>query len=325
MTAARIHRVLVLAGGLTFERDVSLRSGRRVAEALRGRGVEVELADADAALLPLLHAAPPDAAFIALHGGTGENGAVRAVLDLLRVPYVGSSPEACRAAFDKATAKATVRRSGIATPDWIALPQETFRELGAQALLTDLIDTLGLPLVVKPAFGGSALGVTAVERADDLAAAVVHCFSYGDTALIERRVVGTEVAVSIVEDSGDLVALPVVEIVPRSGTFDYAARYTAGATDYFVPARLPEDVLAAAAEAATRAHRALGLRDISRTDLILSDEGAQFLEVNVAPGMTETSLLPMAAAHAGRDLGELCLSALRRAGARQSDGESGRS
>lgn len=318
MTAHAVSRVLVLAGGLTFERDVSLRSGRRVAEALRGAGVEVEVADTDAALLPALRTTRPDAAFIALHGGAGENGAVRAVLDLLGVPYVGSAPDACRLAFDKPSAKAAVRRAGLDTPDWIALPQETFRELGAHALLTELLTTLGLPVVVKPAYGGSALGVTAVERAEDLAAAVMHCFSYGDTALVERRAVGTEVAVSVIEDDGEPVALPVVEIVPRSGTFDYAARYTAGATDYFVPARLPPDGLAQAARAAVGAHRALGLRDVSRTDLIVTEAGPQFLEVNVAPGMTETSLLPMAAACAGRDLGELCLRALQRAVERQS-------
>jgi D-alanine-D-alanine ligase len=221
-------------------------------------------------------------------------------------------------AFDKPTAKALLRAAGLATPDWVTLPQETFRELGAHAVMDALLNQLALPLVVKPARGGSALGVTVVERAEALPAAMVHCFSYGDTALVERHVQGMELGISILDDgtpSGSAPrALPPVEIVPKEGVFDYDARYTAGATDYFVPARLDTTVLAAAQDAAVRAHQVLGLRDLSRTDLMVSADGTPWiLEVNVAPGMTETSLLPMAAAAAELDLGELCKSALSRA------------
>ena len=313
-----VHRALVLAGGLSFERDVSLRSGRRVADALRGVGVEVELCDADAALLAHLAAHSPDAVFIALHGGAGEDGAIRGVLDLAGVPYAGAAPDACRMAFDKPTAKALVRAAGVATPDWVTLPHETFRELGAHAVLERLATRLPMPVVVKPARGGSALGMTAVTEAARMPAAMVHCFSYGESALVERLVDGTEVAVAVVEDADGVPrALPAVEIVPKHGVFDYDARYTAGSTDYFVPARLAPDVLEAAATAALAAHRALGLRDLSRTDLIVDAEGEPwFLEVNVSPGMTETSLLPMAAACAGLDLGVLCRTALEHAAAR---------
>ena len=317
--SASVSRAVVLAGGLTFERDVSLRSGRRVADALRSVGVDVELLDADAGLLPALAAFRPDAVFIALHGGPGEDGAIRGVLDLASIPYVGSEPHSCRTAFDKPTAKSVVAAAGVSTPESVTLPHETFRELGAHAVLDLILARLSLPLVVKPARGGSALGMTVVTAADALPAAMVHCFSYGDTALVERRVIGTEVAVSVVEGPGGAEALPVVEIVPKNEVFDYAARYTAGATDYHIPARLPATVLAAAAEAALTVHRTLRLRDLSRSDLVVTADGTvEFLEVNVAPGMTETSLLPMAAAHAGRDLGELCRSALERAAARAS-------
>jgi D-alanine-D-alanine ligase len=300
-------RAVVLAGGLSFEREVSLRSGRRVADALRAAGVEADLHDADAALLADLRDLAPDAAFIALHGGPGEDGAIRGVLDLAGVPYVGATPHACRLAFDKPIAKGLVRQAGVATPDSVTLPHATFRELGAHAVLDHLLARLALPLIVKPASGGSALGATVVREAAALPAAMVHCFSYGDTALVERFVEGTELAVSVVDVDGVPRALPPVEIVPKEGVFDYAARYTAGATDYFCPARLELPALDAARSVALAAHRVLGLCDLSRTDLIVDAAGTPwFLEVNVAPGMTETSMLPMAVAEAGLDLGVVC-------------------
>jgi D-alanine-D-alanine ligase len=311
-------RALILAGGLSFERDVSLRSGRRVCDALRSAGVEAEVRDADATLLPWLADAAPDAAFVALHGAQGEDGAIRGVLDLAGVPYVGSAPSACRVAWDKPVAKSLLRLAGVATPDWVTLPHSTFRELGAHAVLERLLARLPLPLLVKPASGGSALGASIVWSGDALPAAMVHCFSYGETALVERLVVGTELAVSVVERDGIPEALPAVEVVPHATPlFDYNARYTAGATDYHTPARLPEAVLTAASRVALTAHRVLGLRDLSRTDLIIDEDGTPwFLEVNVSPGMTETSLLPMSAGAAGLDVGVLCRDLLSAAVAR---------
>jgi D-alanine-D-alanine ligase len=298
--------VVVLAGGLSHERDVSLRSGRRVAEALRAVGVDVEVRDADAGLLPALAAARPAAVFPTLHGSSGEDGAVRAVLDLLGLPYVGAAPPACRTAFDKPTAKAVVAAAGLTTPDWVALPHETFRELGATGLLSAIVDRLGLPLMVKPARGGSALGASTVHSVEELPTAMVGAFAYGDTALVETFVTGTEIAVSVVDTGAGPVALPPVEIVPDGGVYDYGARYTAGTTEFFVPARLSTEAAEESARVAVAAHTALGLRDLSRTDLIVDDAGrCVFLEVNVAPGLTETSLLPQAAESAGLELGAL--------------------
>jgi D-alanine-D-alanine ligase len=303
----RVQRAVVLAGGLSFEREVSLRSGRRVTDALRSAGVEAELHDADAALLPWLADVAPDAAFVALHGAAGEDGAIRGVLGLAGVPYVGSEPGPCRLAFHKLVAKDLVARAGVRTPDAVTLPHSAFRELGAHLVLDKLLAGIGLPLVVKPTSGGSALGASVVTDAAALPGAMVQCYSYGDTALVERFVEGAELAVSVVEVDGVPTALPPVEIVPKEGLFDYAARYTAGATDYYTPARLDDDVLAAAREVALTAHRVLGLRHLSRADLVVDGSGVPwFLEVNVSPGMTETSLLPMAAAAAGLDLGALC-------------------
>ena len=292
-------RVLVLAGGLSHERDVSLRSGRRVAEALRSANVDVSVHDVDADLLPALSETRPDVVWPLLHGASGEDGSIRDVLDLLDVPYVGTGPRASRIAWSKPVAKSVVARAGLDTPDYVTLPQSLFRELGAQAVMAAVVDKLGLPLVVKPSRGGSALGVSLVRSATDLPQAMVSCFAYGDVALIERAVEGIEVAASVVETSEGLRALPAVEIV-TDGPYDYDARYNPGRTEYFAPARLTSAQAEAVGATAIAAHEALGLRHISRTDLILQPDGTiQFLEVNVAPGMTETSLLPQAVVASG--------------------------
>ncbi|MBA2553466.1 MAG: D-alanine--D-alanine ligase [Geodermatophilaceae bacterium] len=297
-------RAVVLSGGLAFEREVSLRSGRRVVEALRHAGVETSVADADANLLSTLAADPADALFIALHGAAGEDGSLRRVLELAGIPYVGTPADRCRIAWDKPSAKAAVRATGHLTPDWVALPHSTFRELGAGAILDLMVARLGLPLLIKPAQGGSALGVERIGAAPDLPSAMVSCFAYGDTVLIERFIAGVEVAVSVLDAADGPQALPAVEIVPASGVFDYAARYTAGMTAYHTPARLEAEVSARVGQLAVEVHRALGLRDLSRTDAIVdADGGVHFLEVNVSPGMTETSLLPMSVVAAGLDLG----------------------
>ncbi|GGK93326.1 D-alanine--D-alanine ligase family protein [Mangrovihabitans endophyticus] len=309
--------VLVLAGGLSYEREVSLRSGRRVADALRASGIDVTMHDADAALLPLLQADPPDAVVIALHGATGEDGSLRGVLDLCGIPYVGCDARASRLAWDKPSAKAVLRESGIPTPDWVALPHDRFSELGAVAVLDRIVSRLDLPLMVKPAQGGSGLGGTVVRSSADLPAAMVGCFAYHATALVERYVNGMDVAVSVVDQGSGPEALPAVEIVPRDGVYDYAARYTAGLTTWHVPARLDPAVAAHVAEVAVAAHRALGLRDLSRVDLIVDEDGTpHVLEVNVSPGMTETSLLPLAVQASGLEFGKLWATLTERAAAR---------
>jgi len=299
-------RVLVLAGGLSHERDVSLRSGRRVAEAMRTAGLEVEERDVDAALLPALAADRPGCVVPMLHGETGEDGAIREVLELLDVPYVGSRPADCRTAFDKPVAKTIVRRAGLNTPEWYCLPHETFRELGAIAVMGALVEKLGLPLMVKPARSGSALGCTVVHDAADLPAAMVNAFAYGSVALLEQFIDGDEVAVPVIDDGSGPRALPAVSIQPDGGVYDYTARYTAGSTRFEVPAPLTAEATAEVARVALAAHEALGLRDLSRSDLIVDSEGrVWFLEVNVAPGFTETSTVPLSIQAAGLDLGKV--------------------
>lgn len=307
-------RVLVLCGGLSPERDVSIRSGRRVAEALRSQGLAVTTADVDSRLLTTLSQARPDCVIPLIHGAAGEDGALADVLTSFEIPYVGSTPDAARMSFDKSVGKAAVRSWGLATPPAVALPHAMFRELGAQQLLDRLVEELGLPLVVKPTRGGSALGAAVVTKPEQLPAAMVGAFAYGDVALIESCVVGTEIAVSLYENDGEILALPPVEIVPDGGLYDYDARYTAGLTEFFCPARVPDETAAAAVDLAVTVHRRMGLRDYSRVDLMIDATGnPQFLEVDVAPGMTETSLFPLALETASKDLGTVFAGLVRSA------------
>jgi D-alanine-D-alanine ligase len=307
-----LDRVVVLAGGLSPEREVSLHSGRMVRDALVKAGIDAVIADADSELLAGLRADPPSAVFPVIHGTSGEDGALREVLGLLGLPYVGSVASACQMAFDKPTANALAAAAGLVTPLSVTLPRETFHDLGAASVIDLIVAKLGLPLFVKPSRGGSALGASPVQTAAELPAALLSCFNYGDTALIERFISGTEVAVGVIDLGAGPQALPAVEIVPGDGGYDYTARYTAGKTEFYVPARLPVQVEEEVARVAVTAHNALGLRDISRTDLIVDDTGtAYFLEVNVSPGMTETSTLPLALEASGHSFGSTCVSLLK--------------
>jgi D-alanine-D-alanine ligase len=304
MNAKSKSRVVVLSGGISHERDVSLRSGRRVADSLAEQGIEVELRDPDAAILDYLQETRPDAVWPALHGASGEDGALRGLLEFLGIPFVGSRSSASRMAWDKPTAKVLVAQAGVSTPRSITLSRDAFRELGATSVLDAIAGELPVPVVVKPAQGGSAQGVTLVDDIADLPRAMVHAYTYSDVALIEQKVFGTEIAVGIIDTGDGPVALPAVEIEPLSGVYSFEARYNAGETRFYIPARLSDEAVARASEAAIAAHRALGLRHISRVDMIVDGAGVPwFLEASVMPGLTETSLFPLALEAAGHDVG----------------------
>jgi D-alanine-D-alanine ligase len=303
-------RVAVLAGGRSPEREVSLRSGHRVASALQVRGYEAALLDpAEGPFVENLSAATVSACYIALHGKEGEDGTIQRVLDLLGVSYTGSAPRACQLAFDKVLAKEMLDAAEVPTPPWAAIQASALRDLQAGHTLHTIVERLGLPLVVKPSRAGSAMGLTYVDHERDLPNAVMNALSFSDAAVVERRILGTEVAAGLV---GGAEVLPLVEIVPKSGVFDYAARYTQGATEYYAPARVGAEASTAAQGAAARAFDALGLRDVSRADVMIDADGIPWIiDVNVSPGMTDTSLLPMAARAAGIGFEELCERVLR--------------
>jgi D-alanine-D-alanine ligase len=298
--------IVILAGGISHERDVSLRSGRRAADALAALGHRITVLDADAALLPTLTALNPDVVWPVLHGAIGEDGALLTLLETTGIPMVGPVGTAAALAWSKPTAKELVARAGIATPRSASLSRETFRDLGANNVLTSVIASLGTPLVVKPAHGGSAQGVSIVTEADQLPRAMVDAYTYADVALIEQRITGTELGVTVINTGNGPVALPAVEIVPREGVYSFEARYNAGETLFYAPARVDASVSTVAAETAVAVHELLGLRQLSRVDLIVDADGTVwFLEANTLPGLTETSLVPQAIAAAGENLGQV--------------------
>lgn len=298
-------RIGVLMGGRSLERDVSLRSGRRVSHALGLLGHEVLDLDVDENLVPVLRREHLDLVYIALHGKFGEDGTVQELLEILDIPYTGPGVFSSAIGFNKALSKEIFIREGIPTPPFFVLSRATFEEMGALHSLNAAGDKLGFPLVVKPAAQGSALGIKIAASQEDLPEAVRSALHYDERVLLEKYVKGTEVAASILGND-ELQALPLVETVPHSSFFDFDSRYTPGMTEYYCPARLEDDVSGRAVEVALHAHRSLGCLNVSRVDIIIDAEGVpQVLELNISPGMTETSLLPMAAESAGLDFTEL--------------------
>jgi D-alanine-D-alanine ligase len=289
-------KVAILQGGRSLERGVSLRSGARVEDALNRLGYEPLPLDVGADLVERLIAERPDAAFVALHGAGGEDGTVQELLEILDIPYTGPGVAACVRCMDKTLAKHELREAGIPTPDWFAFNATAFRELGAADALEQIEARLGFPLVVKPASGGSALGVKLVSDRDEVPHALVAAFSYDDRVLLERYVRGRELAVSVLGSD----ALPIVEAIPReSDLYDFEARYEIGRTDFVCPAHLDDETATAVTEAALRAFSTLGCSGFARVDLMLGEDGPEVLEVNAIPGLTDTSLLPQAAEAAG--------------------------
>ncbi len=299
-------KIQVLAGGISHEREISLKSGRRVADALAEAGATVIIREPDANLLKNIKKDKPDVIWPTLHGASGEDGALRDILATVGVPFVGATADSARLAWDKSVAKILIQRAGIQTPPSVTLPKETFRELDATGVLKAVTQSLALPVVVKPARSGSAHGVTLVRKQEQLSRAMIDAYVYCDVAIIEKLVEGTELAVSVIDLGAGPMALPAVEIEPIAGQYGYQERYTAGETNYYVPARLSKSATEKAHKMAIAAHEALGLRHLSRIDMIVDKKGTPwFLEANVLPGLTETSLLPQAVHASGYTLGQV--------------------
>jgi len=294
--------VAVLKGGRSLERQVSLKSGARVEDALRHLGHQVVAIDVGPDLVERLTGAAPDVAFVALHGRDGEDGTVQELLEVMGIPYTGSGVSACIRAADKVLAKHAMRDVGIPTPDFFAFSETAFQALGAGQALPAIEQRLHFPIVVKPASQGSALGIKFARTPGDVPAALVAAFSYDRKVLLERYVEGRDLAVSILEQDGEPLALPIVEAVPEQEDFyDFESRYEIGRTRFVCPAELDGDLTARAQEIAVQAYRLLGCSAFARADLMLDSATSELfvLEVNVIPGLTETSLLPQAADAAG--------------------------
>jgi D-alanine-D-alanine ligase len=295
-------KVAVLKGGSSLERQVSLRSGARVEDALDRLGHDVVPVDVGPDLVDRLQDIRPDVAFVALHGPGGEDGTVQELLELLALPYTASGPAACIRCMDKVIAKHLMRDAGVPTPDFYAFSQAAFEDLGAGRALPAIEERLEFPVVVKPAGQGSALGVKFAASAADVPGAILAAFSYDTKVVLERHVAGRDLAVSVLEGADGPEALPVVEAVPHADDFyDFEARYEIGRTEFVCPADLDPDTAARAQELALAAYRTLGCYGFARVDLMLEDGTGELavLEINAIPGLTETSLLPLAAEAAG--------------------------
>jgi D-alanine-D-alanine ligase len=306
--------VAVIAGGLSHERDISLASGRNLVRELSTLGVEVHSYDFDRNLLHSLERDKVVAALPILHGQCGEDGEIQTLLELIGMPYVGSRSHACRLAYDKGTARELLRREGIPVPDSVGLSAQTFRDIGAAALMEHVMHRLGSRVVVKPSRGGSALGVAGVDGLAALPSALVGTYAYCEDALVERFHDGVDVSVVVLESDQGLTSLMPVSIEYEKGhEFDFAARYTAEFVSLDRP-DLPEELLDKLGEVARRAHRVLGLRDVSRSDFIVApDGGFVVLETAITPGTTETSVFPFACTASGTTLGAVARDLLARA------------
>jgi D-alanine-D-alanine ligase len=301
-------RVAVLKGGRSLERQVSLRSGARVEDALERLGHEVVPIDVGLDLIERVQESAPDVAFVALHGRGGEDGTVQELLEILDVPHTGSGVLACTRCSDKVLTKQLLLDAGVPTPDFFAFNETAFRELGAADALPAIGDRLRFPIVVKPAAGGSALGIKFAGTPSDVPAALVATFSYDDRVLLERYVEGPDLAVGIVDGPDGPEALPIVQAIPREEDFyDFESRYEFGRTEFRCPADIGSEATARVQEIALETYALLGCAGFARVDLMLDQETDTplVLEANAIPGLTETSLLPQAADAAGIGLDAL--------------------
>jgi D-alanine-D-alanine ligase len=301
--------IAVLMGGRSAEREISLQSGAGVLATLEQLGYAAFATDYDDSFVDNLRSRRPDAVFIALHGGAGEDGSVQAVLEWLRIPYQGSGVRASAVAMDKWMTKALMRAEGIPTP-----PAAIIDSIPAGATLPAIPSNVGYPCVVKPVADGSSVGVHIISESADWEPAIRDAASHGERILVERYVFGREFTVAVLDDA----ALPVVEIIPNDESYSYAAKYTPGGSTHRVPADLDAASTARMQKLGLDLHRALGARDYSRTDVLLGNDGDIFvLECNTLPGLTQFSLFPEAAAAAGINyaalIERLVKSALRRA------------
>jgi D-alanine-D-alanine ligase len=317
-----VSKVAVLAGGSSFERQVSLRSGARVEDALERLGHEVIAIDAGQDLIHRLRDERPDAAFVAMHGRDGEDGTIQELLEILGLPYTGSGVPACVRAMDKVLTKHLLDEHDVPTPEFFAFNQTAFRELGAADALPAIEERLAFPIVVKPSSQGSALGIKFARTAADVPAALVAAFSYDATVLLERHIDGRDLAVSVLDGPDGPEALPVVEAVPTGGEdgdfYDFQARYEIGRTEFICPAELPAEITERAQELALQTYELLGCFGFGRVDLMLDAAGELYvLEANPIPGLTETSLLPQAAEEAGIGFDQLVDRILQSAFARR--------
>lgn len=298
-------RIGILMGGVSSEREISLKSGNAVLNSLKNQGLDVVVLDIkennSKKIEELLKNNGINLAFITLHGKFGEDGAIQKILEKLKIPYTGSKVRASKLAMDKVSSRLIFKKNKLPIPEFMVFYKNKFKRNALKKISE-------FPVVVKPSNGGSSIGVSFVMRKENLNQAIDIAFNYDEKIIIEKYIKGRELTVGIFEEN----SLPVIEIVPKSYFFDYNAKYQKGVTEYIVPARLPEDIFNMVQVVGLKAHKALGCCSFSRVDIILNEDNVPMvLEVNTIPGLTETSLLPKAAQIKGIGFNELCLKMLK--------------
>jgi D-alanine-D-alanine ligase len=294
-------KIVVLHGGVSTEREVSLKSGAAVEEGLARAGFETLLEDVTSipALIERWPSFGADAAFIALHGGWGEDGRLQAALDAYNIPYTGSGPRSCRFAMDKEAARGVMEMNGIPTPPGFSVTYDQSHNLA------DAVRNWGR-IVVKPASGGSTVGVVISDSPSAARDGLIAVWDIDNKAIVEKYIPGREMTAAVFGGDADAFAMPVIEIRPKSGFYDYGSKYTAGASEYLCPAPVASELAEKIGDYARGAHTALGCGTYSRVDFRVTDDGEVYaLEVNTAPGMTATSLVPKAARAYGWEFPEL--------------------
>lgn len=296
---------IVAMGGRSLEREISLRSGRRVERALRELGYEVHALDADGDFIDRVLAESPHFVFVAMHGRGGEDGTLQDLLETLAIPYTGSDALSSALCMDKMLFKRMLRLHSIPTPPFHSFNETAFRELGGARTFPRLLDELGLPVVVKPVAQGSAIGIKFVSAPEQLPSAILGAFGYGDRVLVEKRIVGRELAVTVMDSPEGPRALPVVELFTPESFYSYEAHYTIGQLRMEVPAELSHAVRARVEDVALQSYTLMGCRDFARIDIILDEQDEpQVLEINTIPGLTETGITTAAAEAAGMTFSE---------------------
>lgn len=300
----KFGRIGVILGGQSSERDISIRSGKSISNALRNKGHTVIEIGENGSIEEGILTSGMDIAFVALHGRYGEDGAVQQFLEDTGIPYTGSGPLASKRALDKNIAKTIFLERNIPTPEYLLIEAKSKPTTKDLSLTIDKIkDKLSFPIVLKPVDEGSSIGLSIVEKEEDIKDAVITASRYSRRIIIERYISGNELTVGILGDA----PLAVVQIVPKNGFYSYKAKYTSGMSDYIFPAKLPPGIYKKAQYLGLAAHNVLGCKDFSRVDIRLDPDGnAWVLEVNTIPGFTETSLLPKSAKAVGIEFPELC-------------------
>ena len=321
-------KIAILAGGRSREREISLKSGEAIEAALKKKGLSLLVLDTDENMTENLKREKVDLVFIALHGKYGEDGTVQGLLELLNIPYTGSGVLASALAMNKVMAKRVLQAGGISVPQILGRQVRSPLGRGELASVPGAQGSLAwdqarikaqIPVVVKPASQGSTLGVNIVKKEGELEEALRNAFEYDGEVFVEQYIEGTEVTVGILGNQNPRV-LPLIEIIPESGFYDYEAKYVPGKAKHIIPPRLPSEQSRRAGENALRAHSLLGCRGFSRSEVIVSQEGTPYvLDVNTIPGMSEISLFPEAARAEGIEFGDLCLKLLELALEKQGD------